>query len=133
MYLRFISPFAGDWESCRRNVDYGIFQATRIAKENGMIPPYMRDELQDELGWFDDHLSAPKYKYFGHRRSNAGICWFRKDATRMISRCWRIASLFRAADIDITLVRTRNPGMILYRDRYQIIAKPTKRTPTKWG
>ena len=133
MYLRFISPFPGDWWSCKKGIDHGIFQGSRIAREQGRVPSYLRDSLSDELGWFNTHLTAPNEKYFAHRRSNVGICWFKEDAGKFVQRCWRIVAILKAADVHISFVRTRNPGMILYSDRYQIIAKPEKSTPTRWG
>ena len=52
MYLRFISPFAGDMGPYKRNVDCGIFQAVRIAREEGLIPSIINQDLKDELAWF---------------------------------------------------------------------------------
>ena len=133
MYLRFISPFEGEWWSCRKGIDCGLFQGSRIAREQGLVPSYLKDALSDELGWFNKNLAAPKGRYFDHRKNNVGICWFKEDAAIFVQRCWRIVAVLKAADVDISFVRTRNPGMILYSDRYQIIAKPEKSTPTKWG
>ena len=133
VYLRFISPFAGDWWSCRRGVDYGLFQGYREAREAGLIPAFIKDELDREMEWFGNHLTVPKSKYFDHHKINVGICWFKQDAKDMIQHAWAIASLLRSVDVRISMVRTRHPGLILYSDRFQIIAKPDRQTPTKWG
>ena len=93
----------------------------------------MRDELAEELDWFADNLLAPEDHYFTRRYGNIAICWFCEDAITLIQRTWRIASILRAADIIVTVARTRNPGMIVYMDEHQVIARPAKSTPTKWG
>ena len=129
MYLRFISP----WPSDMRNVDYGIFYAVYHCRDEQLLPGYLLDELLTELSWFKNYLPSPdehNFDYAGHR---IGICWFKDDAKVMIRRARNMAALMAEGDVWITEARTPDPGHILYRDDYQIVAKPSKSTPTRWG
>lgn len=130
VYLRFISP----WPSYNmKNVDFGIFQALIKCRDEGLVPSYLLKPALKEFDWFKQKLPSPDEHYFNYAGHAIGICWFRSDATAMIRRARRIAALLAEGDIWITVSQTHNPGIILYRDDYQIVAKPTKKTPTKWG
>jgi hypothetical protein len=61
-----------------------------------------------------------------------GICWFVDDAREMIARAFALASLIGEAGVPAHKVATRRPGTILYRDRWQIVAKPEEATPVTW-
>lgn len=129
MYLRFISP----WPSGMRGVDYGIFQAVIRARDDCLLPGYLRGELLSELSWFQKYLPSPDDNYFDYAGHRIGICWFRDDAKVMIRRARNMAAILAEIDVWITEARTNRPGCITYRDAYQIIAKPDKTTPTRWG
>ena len=55
MYLRFISPFHSRW----KNVDYGIFQAAYMCRDEQLIPNYLLDQLMIQVDWFKKHLPSP--------------------------------------------------------------------------
>ena len=130
MYQRFISPWNSGW----KNVNLGIFQAVYICRDEKLIQDYLLVNLIDELNWFKHHLPSPDDRHFLNKyRDYTGICWFRSDAKAMIRRARRMVNIMRAAEVWITESRSSNPGQIVYRDDYQIIAHPHKRTPTKWG
>ena len=129
MYRRFISP----WPSDMRNVDYGIFQGIWICEEDYLLPSYLIEELRRETAWFNRNLPCPNRAEFEYASHNVGVCWFSEHAHEMIQHARHMAAIYRAGDIWITEVRTDNPGRILYRDDYQIIAQPNRRTPTRWG
>ena len=90
------------------------------------------DEILAELSWFKQYLPSPDEEAFEYASHNVGICWFKAEAVHMIRRARNMAILLGAGDIFITEVKTKNPGMILYSDDFQIIAKPAMDTPTVW-
>jgi sulfur carrier protein ThiS len=61
-----------------------------------------------------------------------GICWFTDGAREAIARAFTLAALLRECGVPVTKVATHRPGQILYRDDYQIVAKPDEATPTVW-
>lgn len=61
------------------------------------------------------------------RRSRHGQCWFRPQAVEHIARAHYIAWLLGEAGCFCEPVRARWPGVILYRDAYQVVAQPDGR------
>ena len=128
MYLRFIGP----WPTGMRRIDYGLFQTYFRVRNEALLPGYLFEALRDEYEWFCDRLPTPADHYFIVNGESRGICWFRDDAVSMIRRARRMVNILRDGDIWITEARTQRPGLILYRDEYQIVARPDKVTPTRW-
>jgi hypothetical protein len=50
----------------------------------------------------------------------------------MIARAYGLAALIGEAGVPTRKVATRRPGTMLYRDAWQIVAKPEAATPTSW-
>jgi hypothetical protein len=65
-----------------------------------------------------------------HRRVQAAsrICWFRPEAHEHIARARELALLIAEAGRLTAMIKTRHLGQILYRDDFQIVAKPEPRT-----
>ena len=59
-----------------------------------------------------------------------GICWFVAEAREMIARAFVLVSLLNEAGMPSRKVATHRPGTILYRDPWQVVAKPIEATPT---
>ena len=133
MYLRFVSPL----RSRERHFNYGIFQAAYDCRNNERNPDFLRDAIREELWWFCEHLDAPdewEFEVRAHRQRLAiGLCWFRAEAREMISHAYALRALVAECGMFITTLQTRQPGVILYEDRHQIVARPLRSTPTAWG
>lgn len=133
MYLRFVSPL----REGRRGMYYGIFQATIECRDNEETPFYLREAIRKEFGWFKKHLPEPAEHAFARPRCPhqwpIGICWFRSEAREMINRAYYLSTLIGECDMVITVLKTRHPGQVLYKDKYQIVAIPEESTPTAWG
>ena len=133
MYLRFVSPL----RSCVRGVDLGIFSGAYECREDDLHPQFLRDAIQEELFWFNEHLPLPTTSAFEvksrKRMVRVGICWFKSDAREMIRRAFSLRALLRECGMQVTTIGTAVPGQILYADEFQIVAKPAVTTPTQWG
>ncbi len=132
MYIRFVSPL----RTRRRGVDYGIFACAYQCWRDQNTPDYLRDAIRAELNWFEKSLPVPGFGNFyikSKKRWYAdGICWFRSDADTMIKRAYALQALLAECGWNISTNGTYEPGQILYRDEYQIVAKPGSLTPTRW-
>jgi hypothetical protein len=60
------------------------------------------------------------------------ICWFLDDARAIVTHAFVASALLQECGVPVAKVATHRPGMILYRDPYQIVAKPIEATPTRW-
>lgn len=84
--------------------------------------------IRRELDWFNEWLPVPRR--FGvvakGRHWSDGICWFRDDAREMVGHAYVLAALLEECGVPIERSWTRDPGQILYRDRWQVVAKPER-------
>ncbi len=131
MYVRFIAP------GCvlRRGVDGGLFGPALDFKYSDCEDPLVI-AIAREIDWFNRELPAPDARHFRvksrRRWWRDGICWFHGDAAEMIRHAHVLAALLRECGVPISKVATRRPGEILYRDDWQIVAKPCAATPVRW-
>jgi len=131
MYVRFVVPWRG-----RRGVDYGLFWEARGHAEDSRVHAALRAAIRCELDWFNANLPVPKRRVFLVKSCGRwlpdGICWFVDDAREMIARAFVLAALLEECGTPASKLATRNPGQILYRDSWQIVAKPGRETPVAW-
>lgn len=132
MYVRFIVPRRG-----RRDVDLGLFRHAKSHAEDSRVHAALREAIRIELDWFNANLPIPRRRAFLVKSRGRwlpdGICWFVDDAREMIARSFALASLLRECGLSATKVATRYPGQILYRDAWQVVAKPEEGTPVAWS
>ncbi len=130
MYVRFITP----WWRIRRHVDCGPFGPAYDAWYDPDVPEVLRVAIRQELDWFEEHLPVPRWTAFRVKSRKRwrpdGICWFVAEAREMIAHAFVLAALLREVGVPVRKVATRRPGTVLYRDRWQIVAKPCATTPT---
>ena len=137
MYLRFVSPVPAD----RARGHYGLFRPAYGVARARETPDGLRCAIRAELDWFEDKLPVPprwRFDVKSKKRYYAeGICWFRADtgyrAREMLAHAYVLVSLLREEGVFITRLETEVPGQILYRDDWQIVAKPSAVTPVRWG
>ena len=130
MYVRFITP----WRHLPCDVDCGLFGPAYAHARDPETPDVLREALWTEIEWFEKNLPVPtrfRVKSRG-RWLPVGICWFVDDAREMIARAFALAALVGDCGVPANKVATRRPGQILYRDPWQIVAKPEAATPTEW-
>lgn len=132
MYVRFHSP----WAEVRRGVNYGLFGPAGDYAWDAEVSEALREAIRIELDWFADQLPVPRRRAFvvksKKRWRSVGICWFVDDAREMIAHAFTLAWLLHECGVPVTKVATHRPGQILYRDDFQIVAKPEAATPTVW-
>ena len=129
-YVRFITP---RWRF-RRGVDCGPFGPAYDALWDRDVPEVLRIAIGEEIDWFERNLPVPRYDAFRvksrRRWYSDGICWFVAEAREMIEHAFVLASLLREIGVPVRKVATYRPGTVLYRDPWQIVAKPIGATPT---
>jgi hypothetical protein len=124
MYLRFIvvAPQA--------RTAHGLFRSDYHPRYDPHLPDWLRAPIEEQYAWFNEHLALPRRFTVASRRRRifAGICWFRADSHEHIAHARELAALVAEAGQQTAVLKTRRPGQILYRDEYQIVAKPEART-----
>jgi hypothetical protein len=124
MYLRFTAPGA----VTRARVAPGLFgPAYALWWDRTDDTPALL-ALRRELDWFDDRLPVPRrfgVKAKGRTWSD-GVCWFRDHAREMLAHAFTLAALIEECGVPIERIWTGDPGQILYRDPFQVVAKPER-------
>lgn len=124
MYMRFTVPGA----VTRAGIAPGPFAiASDLAWQRYHEPVGLA--IQHELDWFGQHLPVPRGKQVFAVRAKGrwfkdGVCWFRSEARDHVSHMHTLAALIEDCGVPVTRQVSRSPGQILYRDPYQVVAKP---------
>ncbi len=126
MYLRF-STQQWDTESTRK---LGILVAAHELRDGGDITKDEHELLRKTLEWFNNNVSIPKIlKNNEHRRA---LSWFKSSATEPIQKMWELVEVLRLHDINIDVHKTDNPGIVIYEDDWQVVAKTEKGRKVPW-
>jgi len=126
MYLRFTVPKEHGGAVTRANIASGPFWvANRLYWQGDRDNDPILIGLKRELEWFNSSLPVPKR--FGVRARGVwwddGVCWFRDDAGDMLHHMEVFIALIEECGVPVTRNWTRDPGQLLYRDRWQVVAK----------
>lgn len=102
----------------------GILVIAHTLRDEGDLTVDEHHELRTALFWFNENLHVPgELKLMEHRRA---ISWFKPAAEEAIRRMWRLKELLDTHGHHVNVLRTRDPGSILFEDEWQVIAKPRK-------
>lgn len=104
----------------------GIFHASTIVCELEDTSQYAIDLILEQRKWFNKNLPRP-HKFSRSRKPHAleiALSWYRPSATEFIERSRVLANLLSDQIFPITMVKSLNPGVIVYEDDYQVVAVP---------
>ena len=108
----------------------GLFQARDAAIGCDFAPDWAMAVVREAFGWFGDNLDRPThYDRPGPRRGGAqdALCWFKAEAAEHIARMYELKAAFEACGIHVDVLRTRDPGRLVYEDPHQVAALPEHR------
>ena len=129
-YVRFITPA---WRLRRVDADCGPFGPAYDAVYERDVPEALRLAIWQEIEWFEQNLPVPHRGAFRVKSRKRwypdGICWFVAEAREMIAHAFVLASLLRETGVPVRKVWADHAGTVLYRDPWQIVAKPDEATP----
>jgi hypothetical protein len=135
-YVRFITPAR---RLRRVDADCGPFGPAFAAAWDPMVPEPVRFALWEEIDWFNQNLPVPtprKDAFCVKSRKRwypDGICWFVAEAREMIAHAFVLAALLREAGVPVRKVWTDHAGTVLYRDPWQVVAKPNGAMPLQFA
>jgi hypothetical protein len=124
-YIRFVCFRLVDGQKSR----LGVFQALDDARDSDLAPDWALGQLRDLRLWFNDNLDAPGRFSRGTRRGDGqqALSWFKGGAVEHIRKMFALKAALQACGIHVEVIRTRDPGHILYEDRFQVAAEPQHR------
>ena len=126
MYLRF-TILRKDEDSHARQ---GVLVAGHLLRDEGDLDSYEYTSLCTSLAWFNKYLRVPAI--LNEQESERGISWFKSDARSPIDQMWNLIAILRVQGVEFSLLKTDNPGTIVYEDKWQVVAKPARKDRGRW-
>ena len=99
----------------------GVIASLQDLKEKSQLPNYQADHVEEIFLWLDTHLPCPPFT-----RKNwppDAISWFKGSAQSIISKFRELIAILEQDDHPVRMLQTERPGMILYEDEFQVVAK----------
>ena len=130
-YLRFVLP-GNHADSGARD---GVFEAAYRLSLTGEIAEAQKQEINAVLQWFEEHLDTPtrfnRTRSKGwYRRAPKGISWLKPTAEAHLAKLRSLVAILEDHGFQVTMIKTRNPGYVVYEDDHQVVAEPFRDTVT---
>lgn len=116
IYLRFVVGTNRE----KPKYQTGVINSLELLRENGELPPYEREHVEELFAWFNKHLPVPPFSK--NKWSPEAISWFKASAQEMISKFRELIAILEQYDYRVRMLKTERPGHILYEDEFQIVA-----------
>ena len=114
MFIRFVVGHDGD---DHRQLT-GIFTEARLLRDDGVLSAAEAAFLEETYAWFNQHVPVPPFSSSNWPRD--AVAWFKDDAA-CLGQIWHLVALLREHGRSVRLLRSRNPGKMLYEDGYQVV------------
>ena len=122
MYVRFQGRVPNEGTSSK----LGIFQLAIELRDRVDTPSWVHRELQLHLSWLSANLKSPdildKDEHF------RAICWFKSLASEPLQHVWAMKALLDEFGYVVDVITSRAPGIVIYEDDWQVVAKPFRKT-----
>jgi hypothetical protein len=125
VYIRFVCY--QQVESQRQHL--GLFQALDEARDCSFSPSWALIQIGEFYDWFKRNLAVPdQFSRGGWKgRGQPGLSWFKPVATEHIRHMHQLKLALEACGVQVDILRTRDPGIIIWQDQHQLVAEPGAR------
>ena len=103
----------------------GIITEVRFLRDDDRLTAEEGARLEDTYEWFNEHVPVPPFEASSWPRDV--VTWFKDDASDAISRMWDLVALLREHSVQVRLLRSANPGRVLYEDKFQVVVEEWNR------
>ncbi len=121
MYLRFV---VGHDREHHRSLT-GIITEARLLRDRGGLDRYTVERLEEAYEWLNSKLPCPPFSSSGWSRE--AVTWFKDGAAEPIRKLWEITAMLKEHGVPVRLLRSKNPGKILYEDPFQVVVEEWNR------
>ena len=121
MFIRFVVGTDGEHH---RSLT-GVITEARLLREENKLSPYEEEWLEGIYDWFNSYLPCPPFST-GQFPTHA-VAWFKAESSEFIARMWDIVAIIEDHDVPVHLLRSHNPGKIVYEDEYQVLVEEWRR------
>jgi hypothetical protein len=121
MFLRFV--VGGDDE--HHKVLTGLVTEARLLHDKGELAAYEEQQLEETYTWLNANLPCPPFSTSGWSRE--AVSWFKHTAKESIEKMRLLAVLLESHGKQVRVLRSPNPGKVLYEDNFQVVVKEWRR------
>lgn len=116
MYIRFIvTTDHTDPQRCT-----GVVASLRILRDEGLLADYHEEFANEVFDMLNNRLPCPP---FSKKNWTGCVSWFKDTAKEMIDMFRDIIAILEEHDHEVRTLVTDKPGMIVYEDDFQVVAK----------
>ena len=120
MYIRFV--VGGDEEDHRHLT--GLVTESRLLRDRNELTVAEEEQLEATYRWLNSNLPCPPFSSAGWSRN--AVAWFKDSAAGSIQQMRMLAALLAQHDCPVRMLRSRNPGKVLYEDDHQVVVEEWK-------
>lgn len=119
MYLRFITQT----NRKSRTRCGGIFSGYVELRDSGALLEHDQAYGNSILEKLNQELPVPP---FSSKNWEGCVCWFKDSAKETVHEIRELVQILSDYDIQVEMLKEEKPGMIVYEDAFQIVAKSKK-------
>jgi len=122
VYIRFVCFQTIEGQEAR----LGLFQAIDLALDSEQRSDWAVDQVKELYSWFVENLAKPTRLERGSskRPGQPALSWFKPSATEHVRRMYDLKSALEECGVHIEVLTTREPGVVIYEDEFQLTAEP---------
>ena len=121
VFLRFV--VGGDDEHHRSLT--GVVTEARLLRDKGLLAAHEAELLRSTYEWLNSNLPCPPFSSSGWPRE--AVAWFKDSAMESIKRMRELVILLESHGFPVRMLRSSNPGKVLYEDQYQVVVEEWKK------
>ncbi|MEV8585729.1 hypothetical protein [Streptomyces sp. NPDC051180] len=123
-YVRFQSPHRNG-----RGHFTGIFGLVNTLARQGRLTEQQESFRRAHNRWYDDAYTDPSTvdpTVYDDAVNPGAMAWFKPSATHLIDRVPGYLAILAAHGVECLMVRSADPGRIVYEDDVQVVAVPRR-------
>ena len=102
----------------------GVIRAAHDLLCEGDLLRHEEETVNGAFDWLNRNLPIPPA--LSRPGGGNAISWFRASANDPISRMWDLVAVLREHGVPVEVVKTDNPGRVIYEDEWQVVATPLR-------
>ncbi|MER8072117.1 hypothetical protein ABTZ59_27845 [Streptomyces sp. NPDC094034] len=121
-YVRFQSPHRN-----RRGYFTGVFGLINTLAREGKLTAEQEAFRRGNNSWYNAAYTDPSTvdaTVYDHEINPGAAAWFKPSATHLLERVPGYLQVLAAHGVECQLVRSADPGRIIYEDDFQVVVIP---------
>ncbi len=121
-YVRFQSPVPD-----RLGRFIGVFGLVNSLARQGRLTPEQERFRRENNDWYEANFTDPTDvdpTVYDQELNPGAAAWFKPSARPLIERVAGYLDILAAHGIDCEMIRSSDPGRVIYEDDHQVIAAP---------